>query len=193
VSGFVEAIQGIAAQTNLLALNAAIEAARAGEGGRGFAVVAGEVRKLAAESESSAAEVAGVVAETREALAEVRQRLAAGSARLNGVGEIALGGRTALAGMVSGLERAAGFMERITRQVAAQADEMAELRGEMERIREIAGRAVDRAHSTAAAAQEQTAAMEELTSTSQHTAETAVTLDTLAGRFRVGAAAAPGG
>jgi methyl-accepting chemotaxis protein len=189
VSGFVEAIQAIAAQTNLLALNAAIEAARAGEQGRGFAVVAGEVRKLAAESEASAAEVAGVVEETRVALAEVRERLAAGNARLAGVGEIAEGGRTALGGMVSGLGRAAGLIERITTQVSAQAREMGELRGDMLRIREIAERSVERAQSTAAAAQEQTAAMEELTATSQHTAETAVALDQLSARFRVDPAA----
>ncbi|HEX2080894.1 MAG TPA: methyl-accepting chemotaxis protein [Longimicrobium sp.] len=184
VSGFVAAIGEIAEQTNLLALNAAIEAARAGEQGRGFAVVAGEVRQLATQAGASAAEVAGVVEQTAAALAEVRGRLQAGSARIGGVGAVAGAGRDSLAMIVEGLSRTVAFIERITGDVDRQAAATQALRADVARIRALAGASLERARRSAHAAEEQRHAMESLASTSQRTAETAATLDALAGRFR---------
>jgi methyl-accepting chemotaxis protein len=189
VSGFVEAISEIAEQTNLLALNAAIEAARAGEQGRGFAVVAGEVRQLAVQSAASAAEVSGVVAETAAALAEVRERLRAGSGRIGGVGEVADSGAASLGSIVEGLERTVHFIEQITGDVERQAASLSAVHDRVARIRAIAQASVARAEQTETETGAQRAAMERLAATSQRTAETAATLDALAGRFRVAAAA----
>jgi methyl-accepting chemotaxis protein len=187
VRGFVASIQEIAEQTNLLALNAAIEAARAGEHGRGFAVVAGEIRGLAVQSASSAAEVSGVVEATSAAIAEVRERLRAGSERIEGVGEVAESGKNALGFIVQGLERTVAFVDQIARDVERQAGALAVLRGDMGRVKQIAGASVERARETAAAAETQWAAMEELARGSRGAAETAAGLRALAGRFRVAA------
>ena len=63
-------IDGIAEETNLLALNASIEAARADGSGDGFAVVADEVKTLAEETREEAAAISGRIDEVQRASAE---------------------------------------------------------------------------------------------------------------------------
>lgn len=71
ITSIIGTITAIAEQTNLLSLNAAIEAARAGEHGKGFAVVADEVRKLAEQSQLAANEVKIIVASIQKEVTSI--------------------------------------------------------------------------------------------------------------------------
>ncbi|WP_082198394.1 methyl-accepting chemotaxis protein [Bacillus sp. FJAT-26390] len=181
----VQVISDISAQTNLLALNASIEAARAGEHGKGFAVVAGEVRKLAEQTRESSEHIAKVVM----AVGTETERVVLA---MNEAGNVVSGGIDA----VEGAGRMFGSIRDEVMQVAQQIDEVSEAatgiaagtEQVMQSIKEVVDIAVEGASGTqtvAAAAQQQTASMEEIAAASAMLANMAEHLQKEILRFKV--------
>jgi methyl-accepting chemotaxis protein len=162
IGQIVALITGIASQTNLLALNAAIEAARAGEQGKGFAVVATEVRALAEQTANSAKKVSELIGEIQ------RDSLSSSQSMDKVLHDVQLG--------VKNVYETGELFNRIlkgTQHLAEQTQTVSSVSKKMlERIQEvshsvdtmalIAQSSSENSMSVAAASEEQTASMEEL-------------------------------
>ncbi len=150
----ITSINGIAFQTNLLALNAAVEAARAGETGAGFMVVAESVRGLAGEAGDAAKKTADLLENTMAHVTRVAGDMEEMGTDFEGIIETAtvLGEKTDAITHASleqhrGIEQinvSANDIDRMTQQVASDAEEAAAVAGEMktyaEHMMEIARR-----------------------------------------------------
>ena len=152
INSIVEMINSISAQTNMLSLNAAIEAARAGDAGRGFAVVATEIGSLANESANATTQIATIISEITAQIKKLSRSSeeSAGNVRISNEAVKATGGSFA--------------------EIFASLDEAGEnvldMIDKMEKVNDIAT-------SVAAITQEQSASIEEVTSTVQMLTESA--------------------
>ncbi len=135
MSEIITSINGIAFQTNLLALNAAVEAARAGEAGAGFMVVAESVGDLAGQAGEAATRTSDLLKGAMEQISVVTGEMDGMGTDFEGIIETAtmIGEKTEAITHASreqerGIEQinaAANDIDRMTQQVASDAEEAA--------------------------------------------------------------------
>jgi len=160
-------VGSMAEQTNLLALNASIEAARAGEHGRGFAVVAGEVRKLADESRKAVQAIDHLIHEIQHevgiVVTQIHEQVKMATT------ESARGEETtkALQDISESVRSVVESVNDIVKMVEDQSTNMKSTLNEAKGIAKIAEEASMGSQSVAAAAQDQTASMEEIAAAGQ--------------------------
>lgn len=152
VRKITDAIGEIAETTNILSLNAAIEAARAGAQGRGFAVVAEEVGRLAESAAESAGRVREIV-NAASALAEEGMDVTDATWRM----------MDDLAGRVMQLDE---MIQSIAAAMEQQRVTIAAIEGNFGSVRDVA-------QANAAASQEISVTMRELTRIAEETRELA--------------------
>jgi methyl-accepting chemotaxis protein len=185
IQGIVGVITGISRQTNLLALNASIEAARAGEQGRGFAVVASEVRKLAEESEKSARMISEQISSINEEMKQATVTMESAKGKVeDGIQAVDTTGRSfsrirrAVKGAAEKIEAMDGAVHTLSAEAAVMERAIGEIGG-------ISREAAGNTETISAAAQEQLAAVEEISSSTMNLSHLAEELQKLVGRFKL--------
>lgn len=184
IGQIIDAISSIAEATNLLSLNAAIEAARAGEHGRGFAVVAEEVRKLAAESQTSAEKIkeriASIQQDTSRAVESMQSGthdVQAGTQAIREVGEQFKDIMT----MVNGIQKQIGGISRSAADVSTGAKQIVEA---ITSIDAVSRKTADATQTISSATEEQSASNEEIAAASQALATLAAEMQDAIGSFK---------
>ena len=179
IEGIITLMNDIAFQTNLLALNASVEAARAGEHGKGFAVVASEVRKLAHRSSKASTEIGVLIQTSLEHINSGRNLVKDGE---EGMDEM----RTKIDTMLNNLKSES---DSNLNGILTSVKEVSEVMENIKVASEEQAEGVDQINKAIAdmdrITQENSALVEQNTTTSQNMAQEAKNLEELLNTFKV--------
>lgn len=185
IGHIVEVITDIASQTNLLALNAAIEAARAGEHGRGFAVVAESVRKLAEQSSGSAAQISGLIGEILAQMDKVSGTMESATQEVSQGTELVRTAGTSFDSIRLSATDTAERIEEVSHAVNRLSEGSGLVVDSIKVLLKLADEAAQGTQSVSAAAQEQLAAMEEVSASAAYLSQMADELQSKIEAFKL--------
>lgn len=185
IEKIVKLIREVTEQTNLLALNAAIESARAGEHGKGFAVVANEVRKLADQSSQAAQQIGDILNEIQQEIITTAAIARDSSQNVHsGIQSVEQAGDS-FQEIVESVSAISQQIDAVSVAIQQMDTEMVQVTSAFKEIDDISQLARDRANRIAGEAQQQTAAMEEIASTTTQFAKMGEDLKEAVARFTI--------
>ncbi|MCF7756257.1 methyl-accepting chemotaxis protein [Paenibacillus xylanexedens] len=160
-------VKNIAEETGLLALNASIEAARAGEEGSGFAVVAQQIRKLADESKESVHRINELISRVQQRIRETAQLSHEQHGLVVNESERTISVDQTLHELTGTVEVFMKGAHDIGSKIAEQTSRVEQTHGHVKKIQGKAGSFSDEARRIMDAAHEETAIMEEISSSAE--------------------------
>ncbi len=179
----LDMITSIATQTNLLALNASIEAARAGENGKGFAVVANEIRNLAGASTSATREISKVLNEIQAGTEHVADGMTIGVAEANEGIKRAYEAGEAFKEILKTSTEMESQVKLITVELQNNVNEIKKVEQMSTKILNIATHSSDSCNEVAASIEQQSAGLQEITSSAITLSDSAANLQELIKQF----------
>lgn len=183
ITGIVKIVKDIAGKTNMLALNAAIEAARAGEAGKGFAVVANEIRSLAEQTRDASRNIENLLLEVQS---ETEVTVGAMNEGLIEVEK----GTEAISSTYSTFDRIIKDIHFVAEEVRSVSNAVLELKTENAQVIDAVGEVSAIAETTSkgtqsvlASTEEQSSAMQEISSSAVRLNEMAMELQNIVNKF----------
>lgn len=162
-----QSVKNIAEETGLLALNASIEAARAGEEGAGFAVVAQQIRKLADESKDSVHRINELISRVQQRIRETVQLSQEQHGLVVDESERTISVDQTLHELTGTVEVFMKGAHEIGSKIAEQTGRVEQTHGNVKKIQGKASSFSDEANRIMDAAHEETAIMEEISSSAE--------------------------
>ncbi|MFB7157239.1 methyl-accepting chemotaxis protein [Lysinibacillus sp. NPDC056232] len=185
ITSIIGTITAISEQTNLLALNAAIEAARAGEHGLGFAVVADEVRKLAVQSQTAAKEVTSIVTSIQDEVTSIISQNHEGvSSVIRGV-EVTNETNQSLTNILTHTKETTTIIATMVEKIALTLDYSNAVANDFVHVNAYAEQSATNTVTSAAAATQGSASMQEINAAATELAQQADSLRNLVSEFKV--------
>lgn len=167
----------------MLALNAAIEAARAGEQGRGFAVVADEVRKLAEQSSEATKQIEILINQNSTDIGTAVMAMEDGVNNAKVGMEVVNEAGQSFSEIAKFVEIVSAQMEQISATIQQIARGNQQIVNSVRQVDIISKETADQAQTVSAGVEEQTASMDQVSSSAQSLSTLAFELQTTINKF----------
>ncbi|PAQ12959.1 chemotaxis protein, partial [Bacillaceae bacterium SAOS 7] len=185
IGQIIDFITAISTETNLLALNASIEAARAGEHGKGFAIVANEVKKLAEQSAQAADSIKSLILDIQDVSMNVIEAMNTSTVAVKQ--GLSLSNETGVYfnDIVDRIKEVKEQSTAVSTMIKQVTDRTHQLNQGMDEIHQLGIQSAANTQNVAAAAEEQNAAMDDISASAHSLSQLADELQASVSRFKM--------